>query len=245
MEWEFIMKILDLFNFGDNIKKWIKLFYTNIENTVLNNGFATNWFKPTRGVRQGCLLSPYLFILGAEILSNKLRQTAEIKGINLFGTTVKVSQFADDTNLFCADVTSVENALITVTSFGSISGLKLNVKKTKAMWLGKWSKNRTTPLQLKCVNELVKILGVYFSYDENKNKHFNFDLKIQKLQTRLNMWKGRNLTLLGKVLIIKSLGLSQIVYSASNVNVPTETIRIIKSKLFGLVFGLAQCTSKR
>ena len=58
LEWEFIMKTLDLFNFGDNIKKWIKLFYTNIESTVLNNGFATNWFKSTRGVRQGCPLSP-------------------------------------------------------------------------------------------------------------------------------------------------------------------------------------------
>ena len=101
---------------------------------------------PTRGERQGCLLSPYLFILGAEILSNKLRQTAEIKGIKLFGNEVKISQFADDTNLFCADVTSVDHALNVVNRFGAISGLKLNVKKTKAIWLGTWLKNKTKPL---------------------------------------------------------------------------------------------------
>ena len=88
-----------------------------------------------------------------------------------------------------------------------------------AIWLGKWSKNKTKPLQLQWVNEPVKILGVYFSYDENKNKLYNFDLKIQKLQTKLDLWKARNLTLFGKALIIKSLGLSQIVYAASNVNV--------------------------
>ena len=54
IEWPFIMKTL--------------------ESTVLNNGFATNWFKPSKGVRQGCPLSPYLFILSAEILAHKIRQ---------------------------------------------------------------------------------------------------------------------------------------------------------------------------
>ena len=200
LEWQFIMKVLDLFNFGETVKRWIRIFYTNIESTVLNNGFTTNWIKPTRGVRQGCPLSPYLFILSAEILSNKLRQTTEINGINLFGNEVKISQFADDTNLFCTDIISVENSLNKVNNFGVISGLKLNVKKTKAIWLGKWSKNKTTPLQLQWVNKPVKILGIYLSYDDNKNKHFNFDLKVKKLQTKLDLWKARNLTLFGKAI---------------------------------------------
>jgi len=163
----------------------------------MNNGCATNWVKPTRGVRQGCPLSPYFFFLGAEILSNRLRQTVEIKGINLFGNEVKISQLADDTNLLCAGVTSVEHALNTVSRFGAISGLKLNVKKAKAMWLGKWSTNKTKPLQLEWLNQPVKILGIYFSNDENKNMHLKFDLKIQKLQTKLDLWKAKNLTLFG------------------------------------------------
>ena len=66
-EWQFIKKILELFNFGENVKRWIRIFFINIESTVLNNGFATNWFKPTRGVRQGCPLYSYLFLLGAEM----------------------------------------------------------------------------------------------------------------------------------------------------------------------------------
>ena len=64
----------------------------------------------------------------------------------------------------------------------------------------------------------------------------NFNLKLRKLQTNLDMWKARDLTLFGRVLIIKSLRLSQLVYSASNLNVPQEITPIIKSKLFNFLW---------
>ena len=138
LEWSCIQSTLQKFNFGDSLRKWIKIFYTDIESAALNNGFATDWFKPSRGVRQGCPLSPFLFILTAEVLSNKIRQNPTVKGIRLFGSEVKLSQFADDTNLFCGDLASVEQALDIVNVFGKFSGLMLNVEKTKAIWLEKW-----------------------------------------------------------------------------------------------------------
>ena len=58
------------------------------------------------------------------------------------------------------------------------------------------------------------------------------NLKLQKLQTNLDLWSARDLTLFGRVLIIKSLALSQLVYSASNLNVPQEILPMIKTKLF-------------
>ena len=122
--------------FGTSIKKWVCTFYTNIESAAFNNGFLTKWFRPSRGVRQGCPLSPYLFILSAEIMANKLRQEPGIKGIKIVGNELKLSQYADDTNLFCADLASVENAFEAVENFGNLAGLKLNRKKTKAIWLG-------------------------------------------------------------------------------------------------------------
>ncbi len=237
LEWLFIKSVLNLFNFGESVKRWTSVFYTNVENAVLNNGFATKRFKPTRGVRQDCPLSPYLFILSAEILSSKIRQSKLVKGINIYGNEVKVNEFADDTNLFCADITSVEKALSLVNEFCSISGLKLNVKKTKALLLGKWCNNRTTPLQLSWPRDPVKILGIYFSYGDKTNDYYNFNLKVQKLQTHLHMWSSRSLTLFGKVLIIKCLGLSQIIYLASNISVPKDTTQTVKSKLFNFLWN--------
>ena len=203
LEWSFMMKALDIFNFGTSIKRWISTFYTKIESAAINNGFMTNWFRPSRGVRQGCPLSPYLFVLSTEILSSKIRQEPSITGIKIFGHEIKLSQFADDTNLFCADLISVENALKTVGDFGRLAGLKLNIKKSKAIWLGKWEKNKSYPLQLKWLHSPVRLLGIHVSYDEKGNNELNFNLKIRKLQTKLDMWRSRDLTLFGKVLIIK------------------------------------------
>ena len=86
IEWPFIMKTLDHLNFGAGIKRW---------------------FKPSKGVRQGCPLSPYLFILSAEVLSNRIRQESNVRGIKVFGKEIRLSQFANDTSLFNADIDSL------------------------------------------------------------------------------------------------------------------------------------------
>ena len=111
IEWSFIQNTLSFLNFGDGIKRWVSTFYTGPESAVLNNGFSTNYFQLSRGVRQGCPLSPYLFILGAKILACKIRQNKEIQGIRIFNSEAKISQFADDTSLICKSCHSVEKAI--------------------------------------------------------------------------------------------------------------------------------------
>ena len=245
LEWSFIKMTLDSFNFGTNIKRWVCTFYTNVESAVLNNGYLTNWFKLSKGVRQGCPLSPYLFILSAEILSIKIRHVPTVEGISIFGNELKMSQFADDTNLFFADLVSVENALNIVVDFERISGLQLNMKKTKAIWLGKWANSKSNPLGMKWMHSPVKILGAHFSYDEKSNNELNFNLKLRKIQTKLDMWNTRHLTLFGRVMIIKTLGLSQIIYSASNFDVPDGTVGTLKKKLFNFIWRKKKDKIKR
>ena len=162
IEWPFIMKTLDHFNFGSDIKRWIKTSYANKESAVQKNDFTTSWFKPSKGIQQGCPLSPYFLILSAEVLSKKIRQDSNERGIKIFGMEIKLSQFADDATLFNADIESLEMASKIVGDFGGIAGLSLNVKKTKALGLGKWENNRNKPLDLKWFHSPVKIFGDIF-----------------------------------------------------------------------------------
>ena len=60
--------------------------------------------------------------------------------------------------------------------------------------------------------------------------YFNF--KLRKLQTKLDMWRGRDLTLFGRVMILKSLGLSQLIYSSSILNIPEGFAQLVETILF-------------
>ena len=86
LEWSYMFQTLEYYNFGEDFISWVKLLYTDIYSCVINNGHATDFFNVTRGVRQGCPLSPLLFILCNEIMSEWVKNDNNIKGIPINGT---------------------------------------------------------------------------------------------------------------------------------------------------------------
>ena len=235
LEWHFLQNTLKHFNFGPNLRNWISVMYSDVESGIINGGYVTNYFKVSRGVRQGCPLSPILFILSAELLAQKIRQSSKSKGIKLPNKAeVKLSQFA--TTLICQDIESLKENIMIINKFAEISGLKLNKKKTKAIWIGSQKKNKNRPLAIDITNEPTKTLGIYISYNHNKNNDQNFLIKIQKMETKLNVWLSRDLTLMGRTLLVKALGISKIVYSAPMLCVPEEVIKRVQEKLFSYLW---------
>ena len=80
LEWPFIRKTIQYFGFGPSLLNWLKVFYCNSQSCILNNGWTSNFFALNRGVRQGCPLSPYLFVLSVEVLAYAIRKKKEIRG---------------------------------------------------------------------------------------------------------------------------------------------------------------------
>ncbi len=70
-------------------------------------GTPVCFFKSERGVRQGCPLSAYLFILAIEVLANKIRFEKNIKGININNKTIKLSMSADDLTLILTNLANI------------------------------------------------------------------------------------------------------------------------------------------
>jgi len=137
VSWDFLFKALDAFNFGNYFKKWIRIIYSNPECCTTNNGFNSDFFKISRGIRQGCPISALLFLLVVEIMANNIRQSDNIKGITYApNKSIVISQLADDTTLFLKDIESLKNALALIDNFSKISGLKLNKDKWEAFWTG-------------------------------------------------------------------------------------------------------------
>ena len=130
LEWSFISKTLEVFNFGNKFKKWFNVLYNSVQSSAVNGRFMTNYFEITRGLRQGCPLSPSLFIFAVELLALKIRQNRNCAGIHSPNSQeVKISQFADDTTIITNNTDSLKSHLQTIEWFGTVWGLKLNKKK--------------------------------------------------------------------------------------------------------------------
>ena len=144
----------------------------------MNNGYASNWFELHRGVREGCPLSGLLFVSAVEILSIAIRASREIKGIQIANREIKLSQYADDTTVFCRDIFSLGKLLDLVSTFGNCSGLELNVAKSEAMWLGKSANRKDMPFDIKWPKRPIYALGTAFSYNRNLCESENFRVSL-------------------------------------------------------------------
>ena len=241
VEWSFIWKALSSFNFGTSLINWIKLCYRNIESCVLNNGWASNYFTPERGVRQGCPLSPYIFILCAEVLANKIRANKDIKGITVCGNEIKISQYADDTTMILdGSKKSFTSALLDLELFGEISGLRLNSKKTEILWIGACAgrQDKLCPEKdLKWVTDKLKALGVWISSDPMVSMKANYNEKLQKVKNCLSGWEYRRLSLLGKIVVLKSLIASQLVYILSPLSTNQAALDEINNVFYSFLWS--------
>ena len=121
----------------------------------------------------------------------------------------------DDTTVFLKNPESMSVLLDLLKKFERCSGLKINCTKSQAMWLGKWKNRGDTLFNVKWPKDLVFVLGIHFSNSEKVSGKLNFYEKLDVLEKTLNNWKIRKLTLLGKINIVKSVGLSKLIYNAS------------------------------
>ena len=239
----YILDVLNFFHFGNSFCKWFKLFYNNVSSCVLVNGWRSNFFSIGRGVRQGDPLSPYLFIIGVEILGYFIRCNNSIKGICVNQIEVKLSQYADDT-LFFLD--GSDNSLLYCTNalrfFGDISRLKLNNDKSKLIWIG----------SEKCCNKGLKsgenfirdpgisfdYLGITFSVDlPNIVTCRLYNKAFDSIKRLIEVWSKRFLTVLGRVVIVKSLMISKLTFIATLISNPDcNMIKTLKGMLFKFVW---------
>jgi len=102
--------------------------------------------------------------------------------------------------------------------------------------IGTASKNKIEPLKFQCPKDPIKFLGTYLSHDAAANNNNNFYIKIRKMETKLNIWQSRDLTLFGRTMLAKSLGLCQLIYTASMLSVPETVIQQTQSKLFAFLW---------
>eukprot|EP00253_Pinus_taeda_P003178 PITA_03178 len=131
----FLMDFLRKFGFGPKFINWIKACINEPWIAPLVNGRAMDFFKASHGLRQGCPLSPLLFVLQASVLSfllNKKQQDQELMGLNIARGVNNINHalFADDSLLLgAATVSSAKRFKDVVDDYCEGSGSSLNKGK--------------------------------------------------------------------------------------------------------------------
>ena len=230
LNWNFMLTTLKKYNFGEYFIRWISILYKNIQAVVTNNGHASASFTLEKGIRQGCPLSAYLFLIAVELLAQKVRNSEDVQGIKIYEEFIKISQLADDTTCFLQNLKSLKATLKILERFGNCAGLKVNKEKTKAKYIGSLKNEDYYPHGLSWIkdNEHIETLGITCSCTDEENYFHNFRPRIVNLQNTLKIWKMRNLSLKGKITIINNLALAPLIYVSSIMDTPSKVFKEVK-----------------
>jgi len=245
----YMLSLLKHYNFPDEYINWIKMLYTDLEASVQINGYTGEKFKILQSVKQGDALSCALFILCMEPLLNFIKNNKKIKGVKLNAvdedTEINNFSFADDITAVCENIEGIQEIIDCYTEFTSYSGVKLNIPKTEILIIGKKSSSKTvfkitSDTQEYTIHdqEKVKICGITFSNNSEIAYKENIQDKITKCERQLNIWRQRNLTLKGKILIAKTFGISQLVYSLQATEIKDVDLKRIEGIIYKFIWNI-------
>ena len=194
-----------------------------------------------RSCRQGDPLSPYIFLIVIECALEMIRSNNNIAGVKIGGKEYKISAYADDVVCFLdGKVNSCRALFDDLGIFAKYSGLKPNILKTQAFWAGAHSEDReemNANFSFKWTKKL-KVLGIVFANNDAETYEENFECKLQTIQSIMQSWKRRYLTLRGRIVVVKSLLLPILTHVLTSLpKPPIEFIKRLKTTLFHFIWG--------
>ncbi|KAK4411817.1 LINE-1 retrotransposable element O protein [Sesamum angolense] len=207
VEWPFLLGILDAAGFSETFVRWISQCVSSTSFSLLINGAAFDYFRPSRGIRQGDPLSPYLFIIYAEFLSRLLlheESLGNLKGVKVCRIAPAISHlfYADDLIIFCrAEEKDAHTVRQCLSKFEEWSSQLANSNKSMVHFSENVTKEQKDDilriLQMPECNHRSKHLGLPFCKPKSRTQVFN-EL-VEKLEGRLSLWKAKNLSRAGKM----------------------------------------------
>jgi hypothetical protein len=214
---------------------WIRICISLSSFSILINGSPFGYFTPSRGLRQGNPLSPFLFILGTEVLSLLFRQQESLgllKGIRIARNCYAISHllFADDLIIF-AKTTSSEACIIKscLQFYCRCSGQKVNEAKSSILF----SKNTV----VSCINSIKGIIpykvtssiAFYLGLPIiiGKSKKEAFQPILDKVFSKINGWHAKTLSQAGITILIKATAAAIPTYVMSTFLLPSSICKAL------------------
>ncbi|KAJ3701003.1 hypothetical protein LUZ61_004708 [Rhynchospora tenuis] len=245
LNWQFLTMAMAYLNIPQKIINIVVSSYSRAQVTININGRGDGFLTPTQGLRQGCPMSPYVFIISMEILSRMLKGASQrglVKGVKVAATGPVITHaiYADDLVIMGAtDDTEVQTITSIMQIFGSISGLHINPMKSR-LWFSRSCNEQTIQMVQQAwgareVEGEEKYLGVFLNRKGDIKR--NGRVLLEKLKAKLTGWKAHMLSHAGRLVLIKSVLMSMPVYAMSLELLPKHILNQINSLLAKFFWG--------
>lgn len=235
---------------------WIALIMncvSSVKSSILWNGEPLTEFKPSRGLRQGDPLSPYLFVLCMErlsILINNKREEGDWKGIKVSRNSTPLTHlfFADDLILFGQDNMNTVKAMMDVLNeFCMMSGQTISLEKSKFFVSPNVQRNKARRISDYCGIKLTRDLGKYLGVPmlHKRVTKQDFIHIIDKVQNRLAGWVSNTLMLAGRSTLIRHVSSTIPCYTMQTMHLPSSVCerldRMNRNFLWGIPLAVKKC----
>jgi hypothetical protein len=212
LNWQYLQEMMQCMGFCDQWKRWIEECLISASVSVLVNGSPTKEFRVERGLRQGDPLSPFLFLIAAEglgMLINKASEAGNFTGYAFGNHRERLShlQFADDTLIIGPSTLENVAAIKAVLHlFELISGLKVNFHKSRLLGI-KVSNSWVTEAAkfLNCKVGSLPFLYLGLPVGANPRRVSTWEPVIDKVKKRLSRWRSKNLSMGGRLVLLRSV----------------------------------------
>ena len=246
VEWRFLEEMMQKLGFPDVFVRLILECVTTSSFSILLNGQPTRHFRPTRGLRQGDPLSPFLFIICAEGFSTLLRDAEarkEIHGLKIGKKVNAISHlfFADDSLLFTrANEGEAEKILEILTTYEAASRQKLNMEKSEVTFSRNIEQEKKQLLQMKLSCKAVeshdKYLGLPTFVSGSKNKIFKHIH--ERVLKKLKGWKEGFMSQAGREVLIKAVAQALPTYAMQCSRLPVTMLTEIEGLFRSFFWGV-------
>ncbi|RVX01772.1 LINE-1 reverse transcriptase-like [Vitis vinifera] len=253
INWQFLLKVLHKMGFGSKWIGWMWSCISTIKYSMLVNGVPAGFFSSSKGLRQGDPLSPYLFIMGMEVLSVLISRAVEggfIYGCRIWkgrGQPVNITHllFADDTIVFCeAKKESLLYLSWILLWFEAASGLKINLEKSMVIPVGEVEGALDMAAEIGCkVGQLPTVyLGLPLGAPNRASSVW--DGVEEKMRRKLALWKRHFLSKGGRITLIKSTLANIPLYQMSLFRMPKSVARRLEKLQRNFLWGGANGGNK-
>jgi hypothetical protein len=236
VEWPYLKSVMERMGFH---AKWISIIMeciSTVSYSILVNGEPHGYIQPTRGLRQGDPLSPYLFLLCAEglhSLIHKAKLAGVLQGVSISRGGPKITHlfFADDSLLFCkAKPDDVARIQAILNEYEQASGQEINRQKT-TIFFSKSTPHRDKEiiqdmLGVPAIKQYEKYLGLPSFI--GRAKYSTFAQIKERVWSKIKGWKEKLMSQAGREILIKSVAQAIPTYAMSCFRLPKRLIQEIE-----------------